>query len=75
MNIEDIPCTTEAIRRLVSLRREVMPDAARIAEFDYRPLALELKAAKEDREAREAFGNAEATPAEQDPPVTPQGDQ
>jgi predicted nucleic acid-binding Zn-ribbon protein len=37
VNIEDILCTNEAIHRLLSLGREEMPDAAGIAEFDYRP--------------------------------------
>jgi hypothetical protein len=75
VNIEDIPCTAEAIRRLLSLGREEMPDAAGIAEFDYRPSTPKPEAVEDDGEAREAPENAEATPAEQDPPVTPQGDQ
>jgi hypothetical protein len=37
VNIEDIPCTGEANRRLTSLGREKMPDAPGIAEFDYYP--------------------------------------
>jgi hypothetical protein len=67
VNIEDIPCTNEAIRRLISLGREEMPNAVRIAKFDYRPPAPEPKAAKEDGEAREAFRNAGATTDVQDP--------
>jgi hypothetical protein len=74
VNIEDIPCTNEAIQCLLSLGREEMPDAVGIAEFDYRLPALELEATEESREAREASGNAEATLAVQDPHVTPQGD-
>jgi hypothetical protein len=35
VNIEDIPCTSEAIRRLVSLGAEEMPNVAGITEFDY----------------------------------------
>jgi formylglycine-generating enzyme required for sulfatase activity len=73
VNIEDIPCTNEAIRRLVSLGQEKMPDAVGIAEFDYRPPAPEPEVAKESGEAREASGNAKATPAVQDPIVVPQG--
>jgi hypothetical protein len=67
VNIEDIPCTAEATRRLLSLGREEMPDAAGIAKFDYRPPAPEPEAAEDDGEAREAPENVEATPTEQDP--------
>jgi hypothetical protein len=67
VNIEDIPCTNEAIRRLLSLGQEEMPDAAGISQFDYRPPASEPKVAEEDGEAREASGNVEATPVVQDP--------
>jgi hypothetical protein len=74
VNIEDILCTNEDINRLLSLGQKEMPDAVGIAEFDYRPPALEPKAAEESGEAREASGNAEAAPAVQDPHVTPQGD-
>jgi hypothetical protein len=70
VNIEDIPCTTEAIRRLISLGREEMLDAARIAEFDYHPPAPEPEAAEEDGEAEEASEGAKATPTEQDSHVT-----
>jgi hypothetical protein len=74
VNIEDIPCTQEAIRRLISLGREEMLDAAGIADFDYRPSAPMPKAVAEGGEAREASGNAEATPTIQDPHVAPQGE-
>jgi hypothetical protein len=37
VNIEDIPCTNEAIRRLTNLGREEMPDAAGIWDFNYDP--------------------------------------
>jgi hypothetical protein len=73
VNIKDIPCTKEVIRPLLSLGRKEMPNTAGIAEFDYRP-ALEPEAIGESGEAREAFGNAEATPAVQDPHVTPYWD-
>jgi hypothetical protein len=73
VNIENIPCTAEANLRLLSLGREEMPDAAGIAEFDYHPPAPKPEAAEDDGKAREAPRNAEATPAKQDPPVTPQG--
>jgi hypothetical protein len=50
-----------------------MPDAAGIAEFDYRPPAPEPEATEEVGEAREASGNAEATPALQDPQLLLRG--
>jgi hypothetical protein len=75
MNIEDIPCTNEAIRRLLSLGREEMPDVTGIAKFDYCPPAPEPETTEEGGEAREASGNAEATPIAQDPIVTPSGDE
>jgi hypothetical protein len=74
VNIMDILCTNKAIHRLFSLGREDMPDAAGIAEFDYRPSVPEPEAAEKLKKAREAFGNAKATLAIQDPPVAPQGD-
>jgi hypothetical protein len=52
-----------------------MPDTAGIDEFDYRPPAPKPEATEESGEAREASGNAEATPALQDPPIAPQGDE
>jgi hypothetical protein len=73
VNIEDIPCTNEAIQCLISLGREEMPDTVGIADFDYHPPPPELEAAAEGKEAREASRDAEATPAVQGPPVTPQG--
>jgi hypothetical protein len=45
VNIEDIPCTSEAIRRLLSFGVEEMPDATGINEFDYQPPAPATKAA------------------------------
>jgi hypothetical protein len=45
VNIEDIPYTSEAIRRLLSFGVEEMPDAAGINEFNYQPLALATEAA------------------------------
>jgi hypothetical protein len=51
-----------------------MLDAAGIADFDYRPSAPMPKAVAEGGEAREASGNAEATPTIQDPHVAPQGE-
>ena len=37
MHVEDVPCTSETMRRLTSLGREEMPDAAGIAIFDSPP--------------------------------------
>jgi hypothetical protein len=67
VNVEDIPCTNEAIRRLTSLGREEMPDTAGIADFYYCPPAPEPEAAPKSEEPREASGNAEAAPTVQDP--------
>jgi hypothetical protein len=74
VNIEDILCTNEAIHRLLSLGREEMPNAAGIVEFDYCPPAVEPEADEEGGEAREASGNAKATPTVQDPLSLLQGD-
>jgi hypothetical protein len=70
VNIEDIPCTNEAIQRLLSFGAEEMPDAAGINEFDYRPPAPRPEDA-DSGGAREVSGTAEAAPATQDPPDDP----
>jgi hypothetical protein len=67
MNIEDIPCTNEAIRCLISIGREKMPYDVGIVDFDYCPLAPEPETVLKGEEAREAYENAEAMPAVQDP--------
>jgi hypothetical protein len=67
MNIEVIPCTNEAIRRLTSLGREEMLDAEGIVDFDYCLPAPEPEAAPKSGEPREASGNVEAAPTVQDP--------
>jgi hypothetical protein len=64
VNIEDIPYTSEAIQRLLSLGAEEMPDAARINEFNYQPPipateAAESGAAREVSEAIEAGARLE----------------
>jgi hypothetical protein len=59
VNVEDVPCTSEAIRRLLSLGAEEMPDAAGINEFNYQPPAPATKAA-ESGAAREASKAVEA---------------
>jgi hypothetical protein len=66
VNIEDIPMTMEAIRQLISLGREEMPDAARIDRFDYRP-----EADPEGGEAEKESDDAEKLPPVQDPPLEP----
>jgi hypothetical protein len=66
VNIEDIPMTKEAIRQLVSLGREEMPDAAGIDQFAYRP-----EEAPEGGEAEKEHDDAEGPPPAQDPPVEP----
>jgi hypothetical protein len=73
VNIEDISCTSEAIRHLVSLGVEEMPNVAGITEFDYRPPALGPETVGDYREAREASETAEASPVLQDPPDDPEG--
>ena len=74
MNIEDMPCTSETIRRLTSLGREEMPDAMEIDEFDYKPEGDHSEVALEGGEAEEAsIKDAEATLAVRDPPVDFQG--
>jgi hypothetical protein len=66
VNIEDITMTGEAIRQLISLGHEEMPDAVGIDRFDYRP-----EAASEGGEAEKEPGNTEKPPPAQDPPVKP----
>jgi hypothetical protein len=73
VNIENIPCTSEAIRRLLSLGAKEMPNVARITEFDYRPPAPGPEAAGDCGEARKASGTAEASPILQDSPDDPEG--
>ena len=67
MQIEDIPCTRETMRQLTSLGRNEMPDAARIADFDYHPPAEDYEAVPKGTKAREAAENDEASPTVQDP--------
>jgi hypothetical protein len=73
VNIEDIPCTSEAIRRLLSLGAKEMPNAAGITEFDYRPPALGPETVGDCGEAKEASETAEASPVLQDSPDDPEG--
>jgi hypothetical protein len=67
VNIEDVPATNEAIRRLISLGQEEMLDAERIRTFDYRPPALESEATPGGGEARLASEDAEAISTAQSP--------
>jgi hypothetical protein len=64
VNIEDIPMMSGAIRQLISLGREEMPNAVGIDRFDYRP-----KAAPEGGEIEKKPEDATASPLAQDPPV------
>jgi predicted nuclease with TOPRIM domain len=66
VNIEDIPMTSGAIRQLISLGREEMPDAVGIDKFDYQP-----EATPEGGEAEKKPEDAENSPPAQDPPVKP----
>jgi hypothetical protein len=66
VNIEDIPMTKEAIRQLISLDREEMPNAVGIDRFAYRP-----EVAPEGAEAEKEHGDDEEPPPAQDPPVQP----
>jgi hypothetical protein len=64
VNIEDIPMTKEAIRQLISLGREEMPDAAGIDRFAYHP-----ELAAEGGEAEKEHEDAENPLPTQDPSV------
>jgi hypothetical protein len=64
VNIEDIPMTKEAIRQLISLGREEMPDAAGIDRFAYHP-----EAAPEGGEAEKELDDAENPLPAEDPPT------
>jgi predicted nuclease with TOPRIM domain len=66
VNIEDIPMTSGAIRQLISLGREEMPDAVGIDKFDYQP-----EATPEGGEVEKKLEDAENSPPAQDPPVKP----
>jgi predicted nucleic acid-binding Zn-ribbon protein len=66
VNIEDIHMTKEAIRQLISLGREEMPDAVGIDRFAYRS-----GVAPEGGEAEKEHDGAEEPPPAQDPPVKP----
>ena len=69
MHVENVPCTSETMRRLTSLSREEMPDAAGIAVFDYHPLTEDSEATPEEVQTRKAAEDAEATSTAQDPAV------
>jgi hypothetical protein len=64
VNIEDIPMTKEAIRQLISLGREEMPDAVGIDRFAYHP-----EAAPEGGEVEKEHDKAENPLPAEDPPV------
>jgi hypothetical protein len=64
VNIEDIPMTKEAIRQLISLGREEMPDAAGIDRFAYHP-----EEAPEGGEAEKEHDDAENPLPAEDPPT------
>jgi hypothetical protein len=64
VNIEDIPMTKEAIRQLISLGREEMPDAVGIDRFAYLP-----EAAPESGEAEKEHDDAENPLPAEDPPT------
>jgi hypothetical protein len=66
VNIEDIPMMSGAIRQLISLGREEMPDAAGIDRFDYRP-----EVTPKGGEAGKAPEDAVTSPLAQDPLVNP----
>jgi hypothetical protein len=66
VNIEGIPMMSGAIRQLISLSREEMPDAVGIDRFDYKP-----EAAPEGGEAEKEPEDAMNCPLAQDPPIDP----
>ena len=57
------------MRRLTSLGREEMPDAAGIAIFYYYPPIEDFEATPEGVQTREAAEDAKATSTAQDPAV------
>ena len=68
MHVEDIPCTSETLRRLTNLSREEMPDAVGIAVFDYHPPTEATLEGAQNKEAVEGDGAALIT---QDLPIVP----
>ena len=73
LHVEDIPCTSETLRRLTNLDREEMPDAAGIAVFDYHPPVEDFKATLEGAPNKEAVEDDGAAPIAQDPLLFPWG--
>jgi hypothetical protein len=71
IHVEDIPCTSETIRRLTNLGREEMPDAAGITVFDYHPPTEDSEATQEDAQDKEAVESDGAAPIAHDPFVVP----
>ena len=71
MHVEDVLCTSETMRRLTSLGREEMPDAAGIVVFDYHPPTEDSKATPEGAQTKEAAEDAEATSTARDPAIVP----
>jgi hypothetical protein len=66
VNIEDIPMTSAAIRQLISLGQEEMPDAVGIDRFDYKPETVS-KGGEAEKEPKDAMNY----PLAQDPPIDP----
>jgi hypothetical protein len=62
VNIEYIPMTSGAIRQLIGLGREEMPDALGIDRFDYRP-----EVAPEGGETEKKPEDGTTSPLAQDP--------
>jgi hypothetical protein len=66
VNIEDIPMMSEAIRQLISLGQEEMPNAMGIDRFDCRPEAV-----PEGGEVEKKAKDVVNSPSAKDPPVDP----
>ena len=63
LHVEDIPCTSETMRRLTNLGREEMPDATGITVFDYHPPSESSEATLAEAQDKEAVEGDGATPA------------
>ena len=63
LKVEDVPCTSDTMRRLTSLSRAEMLDATGIVVFDCHPPAKDSEVVKD----------AEATPTTQDPLLLSRG--
>jgi hypothetical protein len=71
VNVEDVPCTSETMRRMTNLSREEMPDVVGIIVFDYHPPVEDFEATLEGAPDKEAVEDDGAAPIAQDPLLFP----